>query len=124
MNNQGSIGEEQTMKLPILGIAPEIENSIWLNASDPLNLCSLKGKVVLLEMWTFGCINCQNVITSLKNWHEKYEQEGLVIIGNHYPEFAYERDLVNLINAVERLEIDYPVAQDNDGKTWRAYKNR
>ncbi len=110
--------------LPLLGIAPEIENSIWINSERALRLSDLRGKVVLLEMWTFGCINCQNVIPSLKTWHSKYAEEGLVIIGNHYPEFAHEHDLDNLKAAVEQMEIEYPVAQDNDGKTWRAYNNR
>jgi len=64
------------------------------------------------------------VIPSLREWHRKYEPEGLVVIGNHYPEFSYERDLDNLKDAIQRFEIDYPVAQDNDGGTWRAYSNR
>jgi thiol-disulfide isomerase/thioredoxin len=89
-----------------------------------LRLADLRGRVVLLEMWTFGCINCQNVMPALKEWHAKYSDEGLVIIGNHYPEFSFEEDLVNLKDAVERYEIEYPVAQDNDGATWKAYQNR
>jgi hypothetical protein len=60
----------------------------------------------------------------LSEWHRKYESQGLVIIGNHYPEFGYERQLENLTEAIQRLEIPYPVAQDNDGGTWRAYNNR
>jgi hypothetical protein len=64
------------------------------------------------------------VIPSLKEWHSKYASQGLVIIGNHYPEFGYEEDLANLKDAVARHEIEYAVAQDNDGHTWRAYKNR
>ncbi|HJW89716.1 MAG TPA: redoxin domain-containing protein [Anaerolineales bacterium] len=63
------------------------------------------------------------MIPSLRGWHEKYSSQGLVVIGNHYPEFEYEADLENLTEAVKRLEIPYPVAQDNDGKTWRAYGN-
>ena len=64
------------------------------------------------------------MIPSLRGWHEKYEPSGLVIIGNHYPEFGFEEDLDNLKDAVDRFEIPYPVAQDNEGKTWRAYNNR
>jgi hypothetical protein len=64
------------------------------------------------------------VIPSLKEWHNKYKDQGLVIIGNHYPEFSFEEDLSNLKEAVTRFDIQYPVAQDNDGATWRAYKNR
>jgi len=107
-----------------LGPAPELTNSVWLNADQPLRLSDLRGKVVLLDMWTLGCINCQHVLPSLNGWHEKYSNEGLVIIGNHYPEFSYEEDLDNLKDAVSRFEIEYAVAQDNDGETWRAYSNR
>lgn len=113
----------QHASLPDLGAAPELTNTTWLNADAPLRLADLRGKVVIVEMWTFGCINCQNVMPSLKEWHEKYAGQGLVIIGNHYPEFDYETDLANLQDAVQRFEIEYPVAQDNDGATWRAYKN-
>jgi len=109
--------------LPDLGPAPELTNNIWLNVDAPLRLADLRGKVVIVEMWTFGCINCQNVMPSLKGWHAKYKDQGLVIIGNHYPEFSYEEDLDNLKEAIARFDIQYPVAQDNDGATWRAYKN-
>jgi thiol-disulfide isomerase/thioredoxin len=110
--------------LPDLGPAPELTNDIWLNVDAPLRLADLRGKVVIVEMWTFGCINCQNVMPSLKKWHASYKDQGLVIIGNHYPEFSYEADLDNLKQAVARYDIQYAVAQDNDGATWRAYKNR
>ncbi len=103
------------------GPAPELKNENWLNTEEPLKLADLRGKVVLLDMWTFGCINCQHIIPSLSEWDDKYNSEGLEIIGNHYPEFTYEADLDNLKDAVERLQIDYPVAQDNRGNTWRAY---
>jgi len=114
----------KTASLPDLGLAPELMNETWLNVDAPLRLADLRGKVVIVEMWTFGCINCQNVMPSLKEWHSKYEDEGLVIIGNHYPEFSYEEDLHNLKAAIERFEIEYAVAQDNHGVTWRAYQNR
>ena len=107
-----------------LGPAPELNNEVWLNVDHPLRLADLRGKVVLLEMWTFACINCQHVMPSLKSWHEKYSDQGLVLIGNHYPEFSYEADLDNLKDAIQRYDIRYAVAQDNDGETWRAYKNR
>jgi len=109
--------------LPDLGPAPELTNDTWLNVHAPLRLEDLRGKVVLLEMWTFGCINCRNVMPSLKDWHDKYADQGLVIIGNHFPEFNYEADLASLNDAVVRLGIEYPVVQDNDGSTWRAYQN-
>lgn len=109
--------------LPDLGPAPELTNNVWLNVDSPLRLADLRGKVVILEMWTFGCINCQNVMPSLKEWHSKYKDQGLVIIGNHFPEFSFEADLNNLKDAIARNGIQYAVAQDNDGATWRAYKN-
>ena len=109
--------------LPDMGLAPELTNDVWLNVDAPLRLADLRGKVVIVEMWTFGCINCQNVMPSLKEWHSKYKDQGLVIIGNHFPEFSYEADLANLKDAIARYEIEYPVAQDNNGDTWRAYKN-
>lgn len=113
----------RTDSLPDLGSAPELTNETWLNVDAPLRLADLRGRVVILEMWTFGCINCQNVMPSLKEWHSKYKDKGLVIIGNHYPEFSYEADLTNLKDAIARFDIQYPITQDNDGATWRAYKN-
>jgi len=113
----------QAATLPDLGLAPELNNDTWLNVDAPLRLAELRGNVVLLEMWTFGCINCQNVMPLLKDWHAKYADQGLVIIGNHFPEFNYEKELENVRDAVERFGIEYAVAQDNNGTTWRSYKN-
>jgi thiol-disulfide isomerase/thioredoxin len=107
--------------LPDLGIAPELTNTIWINTANPLRLEDLRGKVVIIEMWTFGCINCRNVIPNLIKWHEKYASEGLVIIGNHYPEFDHESVQKNLEAAVKDLKIPYAVAEDNLGSTWKAY---
>lgn len=107
-----------------LGLAPELNNTVWLNVDAPLHLADLRGRVVALEMWTFGCINCQHVIPSLKELYDKYASQGLVIIGNHFPEFDYEADLANLTTAIQQNEIKYAVAQDNDGATWRAYNNQ
>ena len=109
--------------LPDLGPAPELMNDTWLNVDAPLRLADLRGKVVIVEMWTFGCINCQHVMPSLKDWYAKYKDQGLVIIGNHFPEFSYEADLSNLKEAIASNQIEYPVTQDNDGATWKAYKN-
>ena len=109
--------------LPDLGPAPELMNDTWLNVDAPLRLANLRGKVVIVEMWTFGCINCRNVMPSLKEWHSKYKDAGLVIIGNHFPEFSYEQDLENLKTAIAQNDIQYAMAQDNDGATWQAYKN-
>ena len=109
--------------LPDMGPAPELTNEIWLNVPAALQLADLRGKVVALEMWTLGCINCQHVIPSLRGWHNRYKDQGLVIIGNHYPEFAHEEELANLQAAILRFDVPYAVAQDNDGATWRAYNN-
>lgn len=108
---------------PDLGPAPEIVGEVWLNTDAPLRLADLRGKVVLLEMWTFGCINCRNVIPSLREWHATYASQGLMVIGNHYPEFSYEADLDNLRQSLVNLNIPYPIVQDNDGVNWRAYDN-
>jgi thiol-disulfide isomerase/thioredoxin len=110
--------------LPDLGPAPELTNETWLNVDAPLRLADLHGNVVAIDMWTFGCINCQHVIPSLKEWDEKYRDQGLVIIGNHYPEFSFEEDITNLQAAVAENGIKYAVAQDNNGETWKAYKNQ
>lgn len=123
-NGSKQAGEATNIMLDNLGPAPELMNEVWLNADRPLRLADLRGKVVLLDMWTFGCINCQHVIPSLRGWHEKFGPQGLVVIGNHYPEFAYEEDLENLKDAIRRLDIPYAIAQDNEGVTWRAYENR
>jgi thiol-disulfide isomerase/thioredoxin len=109
--------------LPDLGAAPELKNRTWLNTEAPLRLADLRGKVVGLEMWTFDCINCQHVMPYLKAWYAKYQDQGFVLIGNHFPEFSNEADLNNLRNAVAQDGILYPVAQDNDGETWDAYNN-
>ncbi len=112
------------VSLPDKGLAPELTNETWINTSKPLRLADLHGKVVLLEMWTFECINCRHTIPQLNAWYNSYADQGLVIIGNHYPEFPYEASLENLKQAVKDLGIHYPVAQDNEGVTWRTYKNQ
>ena len=109
--------------LPDMGAAPELTNSTWLNVNAPLRLANLRGKVVLLDMWTFECINCQHVLPALRGWHAKYASSGRVVIGNHFPEFSQEANRDNLKAAVNDDGILYPVAQDNDGATWKAYKN-
>jgi thiol-disulfide isomerase/thioredoxin len=79
---------------------------------------------VLLEMWTIGCINCIRTIPYLRTWHAAYSADGLVVIGNHYPEFTFEYDLKNLKDALVRLDVPYAVVQDNARETWSAYNNR
>src|SRR5262245_21961541 len=111
----GSLETSETASLQDLGPAPELTNEVWLNVDSPLRLADLRGRVVALEMWTFDCINCQHVMPSLKEWHARYADQGLVIIGNHYPEFSFEQDLTNLKAALVEYDIQYAVAQDNNG---------
>ena len=109
--------------LPDLGLAPELHNGPWIN-TDALKLADLRGQVVLLEMWTFGCYNCRNVLPHVSQWYQDYMDDGLVVIGNHYPEFDFEANFDNLQQAVKDLNINFPVLQDNDRQTWAAYHNR
>jgi thiol-disulfide isomerase/thioredoxin len=103
--------------------APGISGQTWLN-SEPLRIAELKGKVVLVEFWTFGCYNCRNVEPYVKGWHQKYADKGLVVIGVHAPEFNYERVLANVQRYVREHAIGYPVAIDNTFTTWNDYGNR
>lgn len=104
--------------------APELKNiAAWIN-SDPQTIESLKGKVVLVDFWTYSCINCQRTQPYLNAWYDKYNNDGLVIIGVHAPEFGFEKVTKNVQDAVKDANIKYPVALDNDFATWRAYENR
>ena len=104
--------------------APELTGiTHWLN-SRPLTLASLRGKVVLVDFWTYGCINCVRTLPHVTALYEKYKNRGLVVIGVHAPEFAYERSTANVTAAIKRHHITYPVAQDNNFATWNAYKNQ
>ena len=114
--------QQLLLRLPALGAAPELHNEIWLN-STPLHLSALRGKVVMVEFWTFGCINCRHVIPWVKQWYEQYADDGLVIIGVHTPEFAYEHEVSNVQAAMTELGVTWPVAIDNDKATWHAYAN-
>lgn len=116
--------EVYVSSLPNRGVAPEIQSLAWLNSDVPLRLADLRGQVVLLEFWTFDCINCIHTLPYIEQWHQTYQDQGLVVIGIHYPEFNYERDLQNISAATQRLNVSYPVGQDNDGLTWRAYSQR
>jgi len=107
-----------------LGIAPEIiPGGQWFNSS-PLTLAQLKGKVVLIDFWTYSCINCIRTLPYLRSWWDKYKDEGLVIIGVHSPEFEFEKDPDNLAKAISDFNLTYPIVQDNNFATWRAYNNR
>ncbi|MDD2914537.1 MAG: cytochrome c biogenesis protein DipZ [Gallionella sp.] len=96
--------------------------TLWLN-SPPLNNEMLRGKVVLVDFWTYSCINCLRTLPYLKAWHEKYRDQGLVIIGIHAPEFAFEKDRRNVEQAIRDLGITYPVAMDNQYAIWNAFRN-
>jgi len=128
----------QTKRLPLLGLAskrvsvplndygaaPDFRGiSHWLN-SPGLSLDSLHGKVVLIDFWTYSCINCLRTLPHLEAWDTEYRSKGLVIVGVHTPEFAFEHDLGNVRAAVAKLGVRYPVALDNDYKTWNAYSNQ
>ena len=103
--------------------APEFpEGLIWLN-SDEHRMKSLKGKVVLIDFWTYSCVNCLRTLPHIKEWHRKYEKKGLVIVGVHTPEFDFEREPKNVKGAVEELGIDYPVALDSVYEIWNLYAN-
>ena len=103
--------------------APELLNETWLN-SQPLHRADLKGKVVMVEFWTFGCYNCRNVEPYVKQWHKKFAPQGLLVIGVHSPEFDSERNIENVKRYVSEHGITYPVAIDNDFATWKSYNNR
>jgi thiol-disulfide isomerase/thioredoxin len=104
-------------------VAPEfIGIDTWLN-SAPLRMADLQGKVVLVDFWTYTCINCLNHLPAVKSWHDKYQAKGLVTVGVHTPEFAYEKRTKNVQTAIELLGIKHAVAQDNSYGTWRAFNN-
>jgi cytochrome c biogenesis protein CcdA/thiol-disulfide isomerase/thioredoxin len=114
---------KEAAALPIEGNLPSLDGAVqWLN-SPPLTAQGLKGKVVLVDFWTYSCINCLRTLPYVKAWAEKYRDQGLVVIGVHAPEFAFERDVGNVTKAMKDLGINYPVAIDNDYKIWRAFNN-
>jgi cytochrome c biogenesis protein CcdA/thiol-disulfide isomerase/thioredoxin len=127
LNKLGSAGENATPLIDVVTNrvpAPElIMGGEWFN-SEPLNIADLQGKVVLVDFWTYSCINCQRTFPYLKKWWVSYKDSGLVIIGVHSPEFEFEKNPKNVQKAINDFGITYPVMQDNDFATWKAYKNR
>lgn len=126
----GEKADEEKVGKAMFDLAPEgdpapeiIPGGEWFN-SPPLTLKSLRGKVVLIDFWTYSCINCQRTFPYLKSWWEKYKDKGLVIIGVHAPEFEFEKNPENVKKALKDFGLTYPVVQDNNFETWRAYKNR
>ena len=115
------------LDLPVLGVAPEfVDNQRWFNTPGdrPLTLRGLRGRVVLVDFWTYSCINCIRTLPYLKAWDAKYRKDGLTIVGVHTPEFPFEREAGNVEAAISENGIRYPVAQDNDQATWNAYGNQ
>lgn len=113
----------QDQALPVEGAFPSLSGAeTWLNSS-PLTVDQLKGKVVLVDFWTYSYINCLRTLPYIRAWSEKYGDHGLVIIGVHTQEFAFEKDAANVKNAVGNLGIKYPVALDNTYTIWNAFNN-
>jgi cytochrome c biogenesis protein CcdA/thiol-disulfide isomerase/thioredoxin len=110
-------------ELPVEGKLPSLDGAVtWLN-SGPLTPEALRGKVLLIDFWTYSCINCLHALPYVRAWADKYRDQGLVVIGIHTPEFAYEKDLGNVRKAIARLGIKFPVATDNNYAIWRAFSN-
>jgi len=115
------------LDLPVLAPAPELVGTQrWFNTpgGEPLSLADLRGRVVVIDFWTYSCINCIRTLPYLKAWDERYRADGLTILGVHTPEFPFERDPDNVAAAIDSNGIRYPVAQDNDFVTWNAYANQ
>ncbi|HEX6702386.1 MAG TPA: cytochrome c biogenesis protein DipZ [Gaiellaceae bacterium] len=124
---QGSEGRLAAARIANYGPAPEFRGiSTWLNtpAGRPLSLASLRGKVVLVDFWTYSCINCLRTLPHLEAWDRAYRKDGLVIVGVHTPEFAFEHVVSNVRGAAQRLGVRYPIAIDNRYGTWEAYGNQ
>src|SRR3989344_5869989 len=113
--------QEKDSEYPIAPDFVGIER--WIN-SEPLKIGQLKGKVVLVDFWTYTCINCIRTLPYLKEWDKKYRDKGLAIVGVHTPEFEFEKKYENVLKAVNGYQIKYPVAQDNFYATWNSYQNR
>lgn len=111
--------------LPHYGQAPEFVGiAHWLNTDTTLTMKDLRGKVVLVDFWTYSCINCIRTLPYVTSWYEKYKDQGFVVVGVHTPEFEFEKKTANVSDALAQYNIHYPVAQDNEYGTWQAYSNR
>ena len=118
--------EDAARRLPVLGRAPELLGvDPWFNTPDgePLTLAALRDRVVLLEFWTFACVNCQRTLPFLRRMHDRYQPD-LTVVGVHTPEFPFERSAENVEHAVREHGLEYPVGLDNDFVAWNAYGNR
>src|SRR5256712_4613500 len=111
------------VQLPIEGTLPSLGSATeWLN-SQPLTAAGLRGKVVLIDFWTYSCINWLRSLPYVRAWAERYKDQGLVVIGVHAPEFAFEKNVDNVRRAAKDMRVDYPIAIDNGYAIWRAFKN-
>jgi len=118
------VAENAESTLKDYGVAPEFSGLVgWLN-SKPLTLAGLRGKVVLIDFWTYSCINCLRTLPYITSWHERYRSSGLTIVGVHTPEFAFERVASNVRKNAKELGVEYPVALDNEFGTWNAWHNQ
>lgn len=113
-----------TSQLPVESTRPSLEGGTqWLNA-EPQSIPALRGQVVLVNFWTYSCVNCLRTLPYVKAWAQKYADRGLVVVGVHAPEFAFEKDRSNVEKALQQLKISYPVVQDNAFRIWRAFNNQ
>jgi thiol-disulfide isomerase/thioredoxin len=121
---QVQVSEAQApLALASEGAMPPLAGAVeWLN-SPPLSAEQLRGKVVLIDFWTYGCINCRNALPHVREWNRKYKDQGLVVIGVHSPEFAFEKNIGNVKRALTDLDLTFPVAVDNNFALWRAFNN-
>jgi cytochrome c biogenesis protein CcdA/thiol-disulfide isomerase/thioredoxin len=125
-SKQAAAAKTGTSSLPRLAKAPNFEGIVtWLNTpgNKPLSLAQLKGKVVLVDFWTYSCINCQRSLPHVEAWYKAYKNDGLVVVGVHTPEFAFEHVISNVRSQAGMLGVDYPIAVDNNYATWDAYSN-
>src|SRR5258708_21473260 len=112
------------VRLPIEGELPSLGSATgWLN-SPPLTAAGLRGKVVLIDFWTYSCINWRRSLPYVRAWADKYKDQGLVVIGVHAPEFAFEKNVDNVRRAAKEVTVDYPIAIDSDHAIWRAFGNQ
>ncbi|MBI2641213.1 cytochrome c biogenesis protein DipZ, partial [Candidatus Roizmanbacteria bacterium] len=122
--NKSIIMVTPSSSLPNLGKAPEFVGiERWLNVDKPLTIQELRGKVILIDFWTYTCINCIRTLPFVTSWYEKYKDKGFIVIGVHTPEFEFEKKTSNVEMAIMQYKIHYPVAQDNDYETWDVYNN-
>ena len=120
---QNVTGRVDTSHLPVLRAAPALDPDGWIN-SAPITAAQLRGKVVLYDFWTYSCINCQRTFPYIRSWYDRYRSAGLVVVGIHSPEFDFEHVRGNVVDAVKRYDVTWPVAIDNEMHIWNAFGNQ